>query len=149
MEEFILKDRRLKYSSKKVKKILHSIAEEKFGTLYDEEKISWGLYDNLDCKDIEIANIAYSFFKKNTRLTMKQRAKDNFTQNLLLDIDKYDDMSDEEAIEEVLYDALMNYDALWLQAIQAGMPLETNIDSGILTSIYDEDYNPANYRDAE
>lgn len=135
MYKINLQGKNFHYSSKAVKAVLQQIAEDKLGDLYDSKKISWKLYDELENTDIKIANAAYNLFKNDANILNCKKAKTYFahivneiiTNNDEFNYDNFDEMK-----ELIIFEALMQYDELWLSAIKSLFSIEVEMKNNSL-----------------
>lgn len=104
-----------------IKQTLLDMAEDKFSNMYESE-ISDEVYEFLKGKEKEVAEKAYELFFSNAKVNEHVYAYDDLTDDLILDWSLYEDLSPKDRENEVTYDCLYNFDALWMTAIQKCFP---------------------------
>lgn len=121
-----------------IKESIYEMAADKFDNMYESE-ISADVYKFLKGKEKQVAEKAYRLMASNAIVNQTEyvtvRAMDDFGYDLIMDWDVYsefegiDELTDEviencsqETMNEIVYDALYNYDALWMTAIHKSFP---------------------------
>lgn len=119
-----------------IRKAVNDMYIDKMDNMYESE-ISEEVYDFLVDKKEQIINEICEIFKENAIVNKEYclRVLDGFTYDLIGNWDSYDefeeldDLDDDiidncstETMDEISYDALYNYDALWMTAVQRAFP---------------------------